>query len=46
LSEYVPDTFLEDLARRLIATYEIEVSIVDGPKGGLLLRALHPSKRQ
>jgi len=46
LSEYVPDTFLEDLAKRLSATYEIEVSIVDGPQGGLLLRALNPSRRK
>lgn len=39
LSEYMPDTFLEDLARRLMATYEVDISIVDGPKGGLLLKA-------
>jgi hypothetical protein len=45
LSEYVPDTFFDDLAKQLIAIYEIEVSIVDGPKGGLLLRALDSSKR-
>ena len=46
LSEYVPDTFMEDLAKRLIATYEVEVSIVDGPKGGLLLKASRPSRRE
>lgn len=44
LHEYVPDTFLEDLAGRLIATYEIEASIVDGPKGGLLLRRVAPKR--
>lgn len=38
LSEHVPDSFLEDLAKRLMATYEIEVSVVDGPKAGLLLK--------
>lgn len=41
LNEYVPDTFLEDLATRLMATYEIQVSIVDGEQGGLLLRQSH-----
>lgn len=46
LSEYVPDAFLEDLAKRLIATYEVEVSVVDGPKVGLLLTMLRPSKRE
>lgn len=40
LHEYVPDTFLEDLATRLMATYELDVSIVDGVQGGLLLRQL------
>jgi hypothetical protein len=45
-SEYVPDALLEDLARRLIATYEVEVSIVDGPKVGLLLKVSKPSKRE
>ena len=45
LSEYVPDTFLEDLAKRLMATYEVEVSIVDGQTGGLLLRSKKTSRR-
>lgn len=45
LSEYLPDTFLEDLAKRLIATYEVDVGIVDGPKGGLLLRRVDVSDR-
>lgn len=40
LHEYVPDKFLEDLATRLTATYEVDVSIVDGEQGGLLLRQL------
>lgn len=39
LSEYVPDGFLEDLAKRLMATYEVAVCIVDGPSGGLLLQS-------
>lgn len=45
LREYVPDAFFEDLAKRLMATYEIEVSIVDGPDAGLLLRSINPPKR-
>ncbi len=45
LTEYVPATLLEDLAKRLMATYEIEVSVVDGRRTGLLLRKLAPSKR-
>lgn len=45
LSEYVPAAFFEDLAKRLKATYEVEVSVVDGPKGGLLLKASRPSKQ-
>ena len=45
LREYVPDAFFEDLAKRLMATYEIEVSIVDGPEAGLLLKSLHLAKR-
>ncbi len=45
LSEYMPDKFLDDLAKRILATYEIDVSIVDGSNGGLLLRPLGPSKR-
>ena len=44
LREYVPDTFLEDLATRLMATYEVDVSVVDGPEGGLLLRRNDLSK--
>ena len=38
LHEYVPESFLEDLAKQLMATYEVDVSVVDGKKGGLLLR--------
>ena len=35
---YTPTDFLEDLAKRLMSTYVIEVSVVDGEKGGLVLR--------
>ena len=42
--EYVSETFLDDLAIRLMATYEVHVSIVDGPDGGLLLRAISQPK--
>ena len=44
LHEYMPEEFLEDMANRLMATYAVEVSVVDGPKGGLLLKAVEPSK--
>jgi hypothetical protein len=40
LNEYVPDSFLDELATRLIATYRVDVAVVDGAKGGLLLRRL------
>jgi len=46
LDEYVPDTFLEDLAKRLIATYEVDVAIVDGKQGGLMLRRVDPQTRE
>ncbi len=42
LTEYMPETYLEDLAKRLFATYEIDVAVVDGPKGGLLLKNIDP----
>jgi len=45
LNEYLPETFLEDLARQLIAAYDIDIRVVDGPKGGLLLRRIDPSRR-
>ena len=35
---YTPTDFLEDLAKRLMSIYAIEVSVVDGEKGGLVLR--------
>jgi hypothetical protein len=44
LDEYVPESFFEDQARRLMATYAVEVSVVDGPKRGLVLRSLDASK--
>jgi len=46
LHEYVPVTFLEDLATRLMATYEVDVSIVDGEQGGLLLRQLDSTEHR
>jgi hypothetical protein len=45
LGEYLPDSYLEDLAMRLIATYDVDVSVVDGPKIGLLLRRIDRSHR-
>lgn len=41
LNEYVPDSLFEELAKRMIATYEVDVSVVLGPEAGLLLK---PSK--
>src|SRR5262249_35814072 len=38
LGEYLPESFLDELAMQLVATYEVDVSVVDGPKIGLLLR--------
>jgi hypothetical protein len=38
LREYLPDPYLDELAMRLVATYEVDVSVVDGPKIGLLLK--------
>ena len=45
LGEYLPDNFMEELALRLMATYEVEVEVVDGPKGGLLFRHSHNPDR-
>jgi hypothetical protein len=43
LSTYVPSTFMEELAKRIMAKYLVNVSIVDGKDGGLLLR--HESEK-
>ncbi len=43
LSEFVPDNFLEELAKRLMSVYEVDVCVVDGPEGGLLLRNIDDS---
>ena len=45
LREYVSDHFLEDLAMQLIATYEVDVAVVEWPKGGLLFRNVDPLKK-
>ena len=45
LSEYLPDSYLDELAMRLVATYDVDVSVVDGPKIGLLLRRVEPARR-
>ena len=37
LSKYLPDLNFDELAKRLMATYELQVSVVDGAKPGLLL---------
>jgi hypothetical protein len=38
LGEYLPESYLDELAMRLAATYEVDVSVVDGPRIGLLLK--------
>jgi hypothetical protein len=45
LREYMPDSYLDELAMRLVATYEVDVSVVDGPKIGLLLRGVERPRR-
>jgi hypothetical protein len=45
LGEYLPDSYLDELALRLVATDEVDVSVVDGPKIGLLLRRVDRSRR-
>ena len=45
LSEYVPESFLEELAKQLMATYAVEVSVVEGSKMGLLLKAVDTAHR-
>ena len=42
LRTYVPFDFLEQLAKRLMATYWVDVTVVDGRDGGLLLKRLLP----
>ena len=38
LGEYLPETFLDELAMRLMATYDLDVSVVGGPRLGLVLK--------
>lgn len=38
LKEFVPAGFFDELALRLMSTYDMAVSVVDGENGGLLLR--------
>lgn len=45
LGEYLPDSWLDELSMRLVATYEIDVSVVDGPTIGLLMRRVDRSWR-
>ena len=40
LKEYLSDTYLDDLAKRLMATYYVDVSVVEGDEIGLLLRTI------
>ena len=45
LREYLPDSWLDEQAMRLVATYEIDVSVVDGPTIGLLMRRVDRLRR-
>jgi hypothetical protein len=45
LREYLPDSFLDEQAMRIAATYEVDVSVVDGPKIGFLLRRAERSQK-
>lgn len=45
LSDYVSGTFFEELAKHLVANYELDVSVVEGEKTGLLLRRVVPQSR-
>jgi hypothetical protein len=38
LAKYLPESRFDDLAMRLMAIFAIDVSVVDGPEGGLLVR--------
>ena len=38
LTQYTPVTFLDELATRLQSIYAMEVQVVDGRPGGLLLK--------
>ncbi len=38
LREYLPEAFLDELAMRLMATYDLDVSVVDGPQLGLVIK--------
>lgn len=38
LGEYMPPDFLDELAQRVAAMYEVEVEVVEGEKAGLLFR--------
>jgi hypothetical protein len=44
LGEFIPDTFLDELARLVIANFEVDVSVVDGPKAALLLKTTQPGR--
>ena len=45
LHEYLPDSFLDDLAARLTATYEVRVSVVNDPHWGLVLERAQPAAK-
>src|SRR5262249_9158637 len=43
LRGFLTESYLDELAMRLMATYEVHVCVVDGPKIGLVLRRVDPS---
>ena len=44
LHEFLSSEQLEDLAKRLISTYEIDVTVVDGPNCGLVIKRSPPDE--
>jgi hypothetical protein len=40
LCEYLPEAFLDEVAMRLMATYDLDASVVDGPRPGLVLKRI------
>lgn len=44
LLDYLPETYLDELALRLMATYEVTVIVVDGPEVGLTLKRSNPTQ--
>jgi len=42
LPRHVSETFMDDLAKKLMATYTLDVAVVDGPRAGFVMRVVDP----